>query len=76
MEENVDKHAEELHIKDILLTTNKSSLKRLIQGEINTKILDDIANEAENKSKVRYWVERSENIKIGERPGYMTKLKR
>ena len=60
MEENVQKHAEELHIKYILLTTNKSNLKRLIQEEI-TKILDDIATEAENKSKVRH--------KIGERPG-------
>ena len=50
--------------------------KRLIQEEINTKILDDIANEAENKSKVRHWMERRENIKIGERPTYMDKLTR
>ena len=73
---NVEKYAEELHIKDILLTTNKINLKRLIKEEINTKILDDIANEAENKSKVRHWMERRENIKIEKRPGYMNELTR
>ena len=35
----------ELHIKAILPTTNKSNLKRLIQEEINTEILDDVVNE-------------------------------
>ena len=73
---NVEKYAEELHIKDILLTTNKNNLKRLITDEINTKILDDIANEAENKSKLRHWMERREDIIIGKRPGYMNELTR
>ena len=35
--ENVEKTAEELHLKDVLLITNKISLKRLIQDEISTK---------------------------------------
>ena len=38
--------------------------------------LDNIANEAENKSKVRLWMEKRENIKVGKRPVYMDKLTR
>ena len=58
----------------ILPTTNKGSLKHLIQEEINTKILDDIGNEAENKD--RHWMGSRENIKVGKRPPYMEKLTR
>ena len=42
---NAEKDVGELHIKAILPTTNKSNLKRLIQEEINTEILDDVVNE-------------------------------
>ena len=46
--EKVEKTAEELQLKDIVSITNKNSLKRLIQDEISTKILDDIENESQN----------------------------
>ena len=67
--ENVEKNAEELHLKDVLSITNKNSLKRLIQDEISTKILDDIENETQNKTKVKHWKERKENRLVGKRPG-------
>ena len=70
------KTAEELHLTDVLSITNKNSLKRLIQEEISTKILDDIENETLNKTKVKHWKERKENIQVGKRPAYMDKLTR
>ena len=74
--EKVEKTAEELPLKDLLLITNKNSLKRLIQDEISTKILDDIENETQNKTKVKHWKERKDNILVGKRPEYMDKLTR
>ena len=63
------KTAEELHLTDVLSITNKNSLKRLIQEEISTKILDDIENETRNKTKVKHWKERKENIQVGKKTG-------
>ena len=74
--ENVEKTAEELHLKDVLSITNKNSLKRLIQYEISTKILDDIENDTQNKTKVKHWKERKEIVLVGKRPEYMDKLTR
>ena len=74
--EKVEKTAEELQLKDIVSITNKNSLKRLIQDEISTKILDDIENESQNKTKVKHWKERKDNILVGKRPEYMDKLTR
>ena len=74
--ENVEKNAEEFHLKDVLSITNKNSLKRLIQDEISTKILDNIENETSNKTKVKHWKERKKNILVGKRPDYMDKLTR
>ena len=71
--ENVEKTAEELHLKGILSITNKNSL---IEDEISTKILDDIENETKNKPKVKHWKERKENIQVRKRPAYMDKLTR
>ena len=56
--------------------TSKNSLKRLIQDEINSIILEEINNEDEHKSKVKHWRERKINLKIGIRPDYMNKLTR
>ena len=49
MERKRRKTAEELHLKDVLSITNKNSLKRLIQDEISTKILDVIENKTQTK---------------------------
>ena len=74
--EKVEKTAEELQLKDLLSITNKNSLKRLIQDEISTIILEDMENETQNKTKVKRWKERKDNILVGKRPEYMDKLTR
>ena len=70
------KTAEELHLNDILSITSKNSLKRLIQEEISTKILDDIETETPNKTNAKNWEERKESKEVGKRPAYKDKLTR
>ena len=73
---NINEIIEKLHLKEVIPIVSKNSLKRLVQEEINSLILEGIDNEAEHKSKVKHWRERKINLKIGKRPDYMNKLTR
>ena len=68
--------AKELHIYDQMAILSKETLKHRIQKEIETKILEEIDNEAEIKTKIYHWKERKKEIKVGTRPKYMDKLNR
>ena len=68
--------AKELHIYDQMAILSKETLKHRIQKEIETKILEEIDNEAEIKTKIYHWKERKKEIKVGTRPKYMNKLNR
>ena len=72
----IDETIDKLHLKEVMPIISKKSLKRQIQEEINSLILEEIDNEAEHKSKVKHWRERKINLKIGIRPDYMNKLTR
>ena len=68
--------AKELHIHDQMAILSKETLKHRILKEIETKILEEIDNEAETKTKIYHWKERKKEIKVGTRPTYMDKLNR
>ena len=72
----IDETIDKLHLKEVMPTTSKNSLKRIIQDEINSIILEEIEDEAEHKSKIKHWRERKVDPKIGIRPDYMNKLTR
>ena len=72
----IDVTIDKLHLKEVMPITSKNSLKRIIQDEINSIILEEIENEAEHKSKIKHWRERKVDLKIGTRPDYMNKLTR
>ena len=72
----IDETIDELHLKKVMPIISKNSLKRLIQDEINSLIMEEIDNETEHKTKVKHWRERKINLKIGIRPDYMNKLTR
>ena len=55
---------------------SKETLKHRILKEIETKILEEIHNEAETKTKIYHWKQRKKEIKVGTRPKYMDKLNR
>ena len=76
MEKEIDETIDKLHLKEVMPITSKNSLKRLIQDEINSLILEEIDKKAVHKSKVKHWKERKINLKIGIRPDYMNKLTR
>ena len=54
----------------------KNPLKALTQKEIDAKIIENIDNEAEEKSQVKHWCERAQIAKIEVRPKYMDRLTR
>ena len=68
--------AKELYIYDQMAILSKETLKHCIQKEIETKIMEEIDNEAETKTKLYHWKERKKEIKVGTRPIYMDKLNR
>ena len=56
----------------------KNTLKTHTKGTIEAKINENITleNEAEAKTKVKYWRERRQDAKVGARPKYMDQLTR
>ena len=68
--------AKELYIYDQMAILSKETLKHRILKEIETKILEEIHNEAETKTKIYHWKQRKKEIKVGTRPKYMDKLNR
>ena len=68
--------AKELHVYEQMPTLPKDALKKQIEKEIETKILEEIANEAEKKTKVNHWKKWKKVTKVGQRPKYMDKLSR
>ena len=60
--------AKELHIYDQMTILSKEALKHCTQKEIETKILEEIDNEAEIKTKIYHWKERKKEIKVETRP--------
>ena len=72
----INKITEELNVKDLMAVMSKECLKRHLQGEINTKIMDVIEYESETMTKIKHWKDRKMEIKVGKRPEYMKKLTR
>ena len=68
--------AKELHVYEQMPNLSKDALKKQIEKEIETKILEEIATEAEKKTKVNHWKKWKKVTKVGQRPKYMDKLSR
>ena len=68
--------AEELNVKEQMPVLSKNSLKKLLQEEIHSKLMDEIERETEVKTKIKHWREMKKDIKVGKRPQYMEKLTR
>ena len=49
----------------------QSEPRKLLQKEINTKMMDKIKNETEEKTEIKHWKERKTEIKVGRRPECM-----
>ena len=74
--QEVNKITEELNVKDQMAIMSKECLKKQLQGEINTKVMDVIETETEAMTKIKHWKDRKKSIRVGKRPEYMEKLTR
>ena len=72
----VNDMAEELNVKVHMPVLTKNSMKKLLQEEINSKLMDEIDRETEEKTKIKHWREMKTDIKVGKRTQYMEKLTR
>ena len=68
--------AKEFHVHEQMYVISKEALKHQVCKEIESKVQEEIENEAETKSKINHWKVRKESIEIGVRPKYMDKLNR
>ena len=68
--------AKEFHVYEQMPNLSKDALKKQIKTEIKTKILEEIAIEAEKKTKVNHWKIWKKETTVGQRPNYMDKLSR
>ena len=68
--------AKELHVYEQMPNLSKDALKKQIEKEIETKILEEIAAEAEKKTKVNHWKKWKKETTVGQRPKYMDKPSR
>ncbi len=56
--------------------TKKSEASRIIDQLMQLEIIEEIHQEAKTKTKIKHWMERTDEIKPAQRPEYMNKLTR